>query len=238
VSERCRSGGTRNTFPLGRRWTIETHLRFSVAIIPSGIKALVDLCTIPAGRQFRVPILVPVLALALVTTNSVFACGIPVTIVEIVSRALVGIQTLASSTASIKASLAGADIVDTHGVDKRSRTVCIGCTGIIVLVLFLLLLLLLMTAFGLVVGSVQVVTPSPWRSSLHVQTKPSSAVGEDVHVALTWHADGDSRHLSVGMHLMGRHSTGTGSIISALWQGAQLGILDDNHICNALAGCS
>jgi hypothetical protein len=69
----------------------------------------------------------------LVTTNSVFACGIPVTIVEIVSRALVGIQTLASSTASIKASLAGADIVDTHGVDKRSRTVCIGCTGIVAL---------------------------------------------------------------------------------------------------------
>jgi hypothetical protein len=108
-------------------------VRVRVAIIPSGIKALVDLSTIPAGRQFQIPILVPVLALALVTTNRVFACGIPVTIVEIVGRALVGIQTLASSTASIKASLAGADIVDTHGVDKRSRTVCIGCTGIVVL---------------------------------------------------------------------------------------------------------
>jgi hypothetical protein len=38
----------------------------------------------------------------------------PVTIVEIVSRALVSIQTLASSIASIKAILAGAEIIDTH----------------------------------------------------------------------------------------------------------------------------
>jgi hypothetical protein len=109
-------------------------LSFTVAIIQSGIKALVDLCTDPAGRQFRIPILVPVLALALVTTDSIFASGIPVTIVEIVCRALVGIQTLASSTGSIKANLARADIVDTHRVDKRSLTVCIGCTAIILLV--------------------------------------------------------------------------------------------------------
>ena len=94
--------------------------------------ALVDLRTIPAGRQFRIPILVPILALALVTTNRVFANGIPVTIVQIISRALICIHTLAFSIASIKAILAGAQTLDTNGVVKRRSTVCIGCTGNIV----------------------------------------------------------------------------------------------------------
>jgi hypothetical protein len=72
-----------------------------------------------------------------------------VTIIEIVCRALVGIQTLASSIASIKTSFAGAKLLDTHGVGKRSRTVYIGCTGIIVLVLVVIVLaLVLVRAVG------------------------------------------------------------------------------------------
>jgi hypothetical protein len=150
----------------------------------------------------------------LVTTNSVFANGISVTIVEIVSRALVCIQTLTSTIASIEAIRTGADLTFSTHIELSSLVAQSASDVHASLFLFLLVVLLYATLSGLVVANVQVVMPSPWRLSLHVQTKPSSVVGVDVQVALTWHTDGDSRHLSVGTHLMGRHSTGTESIIS------------------------
>jgi hypothetical protein len=57
-----------------------------------------------------------------------------VTIVQIIRRALDSIQTLTSSIASIKAIFAGAEILDTHWVDKISLTVFVGCTGVILVV--------------------------------------------------------------------------------------------------------
>jgi hypothetical protein len=101
-------GGTLDTFPLFRRWTIQTNLRFIVAIVHGRRQTFIGLGTYSTWLDIRVQIMIAILTGAKVATLRVGTNGILVTVVGKAICTLILTDALSFPITLVKALLAGA----------------------------------------------------------------------------------------------------------------------------------